>query len=392
MKFNELNRLYRTFKKASKEMAGYPLCQFFNYSKLFHFLEFHINNLGDPFLKSWCYRINTLGIERKVIDRFAELFHAPKDSYWGYVTNGGTEGNMYGLYVARELYPDGIVYYSEDTHYSIPKSLRLLRMPSVKVKSQPNGEIDYQDLQNQIAKHQETPIILANIGTTMKGAVDDVVRIKEILSDLNIKKSYIHCDAAFFGMILPFLPDVESQPFDFRIGIDSIAISGHKMVGTPFPCGVVLTKKHHLDQISTHVEYTNSMDNTITGSRNGLAPLFLWYELNCAHERKFEKLIRVCIERAGYAVKKFSDAGIKAWRNKNSIIVIFPKPSVKIIQKWQLAVQGDIAHLIALPHLSHRSINRIVSEINTDLKKRKRPKKKPNTALKYQLIIKSFTI
>lgn len=357
-------------------MAGYPLCQFFDYSKLFHFLEFHINNLGDPFLKSWCYRINTLAIERKVIDRFASLFHAPKDSYWGYVTNGGTEGNLYGLYVAREMHPEGIVYYSDQTHYSIPKNLRLLRMPSVKVKSEPNGEVDYQDLQNHLIANKATPIILANIGTTMKGAVDDVLRIKSILADLDIKKYYIHCDAAFFGMILPFLSDVESQAFDFRIGIDSIAISGHKMIGTPFPCGVVLTKKQHLDQIGTHIEYTGAIDNTISGSRNGLTPLFLWYELNCAKEGKLRSLVEDCIEKAGYAVKKFNDVGIQAWRNTNSIIVVFPRPSEKTVLKWQLAVEGEIAHAITLPHITHKCIDRIVAQVHADLKKEKRKKKK----------------
>ncbi len=356
-------------------MVGYPLCQFFDYSKLFHFLEFHINNLGDPFLKSWCYRINTLAIEREVIDQFASMFYAPKDSYWGYVTNGGTEGNLYGLYVARELYPDGIVYYSDQTHYSIPKNLRLLRMPSIKLKSEPNGEMSYQDLQDKLFSRKETPIILANIGTTMKGAVDDVVRIKEILTDLKMKRYYIHCDAAFFGMILPFLPDVESQPFDFRIGIDSIAISGHKMLGTPFPCGVVLTKKEHLSRMGTHIEYTGSIDNTISGSRNGISPLFLWYELNCAKEGKLEKLVKNSIDKAGYAVMKFNELGIKAWRNKNSIIVVFPRPSQKMISKWQLAVENDIAHLITLPHLSKTTINRFIKQICADLKA-KTPRRK----------------
>ncbi len=46
-------------------MAGYPACHFFDYSKLFRFLKFHINNIGDPFLKSGYYRINTLAIERR---------------------------------------------------------------------------------------------------------------------------------------------------------------------------------------------------------------------------------------------------------------------------------------------------------------------------------------
>jgi len=64
-------------------------------------------------------------------------------------------------------------------------------------------------------REKKIPIIIANIATTMKGAVDDIVQIKAILSDLEIPKYYLHADAAFFGMILPFLPELDSQPFDF---------------------------------------------------------------------------------------------------------------------------------------------------------------------------------
>jgi len=369
----EFDRLYRRFQEASKEMVGYPISLFFDYSKLFRFLKFHINNLGDPFLRSWHYRTNTLEIERKVITRFAKLFHAPKNNFWGYVTNGGTEGNMYGLYVAREKYPNGVVYYSDQTHYSVPKILKLLKMPSVKVKSDEKGEMDYIAFQKTL--DDNVPIILANIGTTMKGAVDDVVRIKEILTDLGIKKYYIHCDAAFFGMILPFLPEYEAQAFDFRVGIDSIAISGHKMIGTPIPCGAVLCKKSNMKHIGSYIEYTGSKDNTVTGSRNGLSPLFLWHELNSSQEGKFEKLIEYCIELAGYAIQKFNECGIKAWRNKNSIIVVFPKPSEKLIRKWQLAIEREISHLITLPHLTHKMIDSIVAHVASDLNK-KRPRKR----------------
>ncbi len=144
---------------------------------------------------------------------------------------------MYGLYVAREHHPKGIVYYSDQSHYSVIKSLRLLQMRSHCIKSQPNGEIDYKELRKALKanKKKGLPILFANIGTTMKGAIDDVQRFHKILDDLHIDKFYIHCDAACFGMILPFLPDRQTIHFDFRAKIDSIAISGHKVIGNPDP-------------------------------------------------------------------------------------------------------------------------------------------------------------
>jgi histidine decarboxylase len=363
----ELEKLHKQFEAAAKEMLGYPLCQLFNYSKIVRFLKFHINNLGDPFGDIWHYRINTLKQEKQVIDYLAKLFHAPKNGYWGYVTTGGTEGNLYGLYVARELHPDGVVLYSDQTHYSVPKNIHLLKLPEIQIPSTENGEIDYRILKKKLASLGKTPIIFANIGTTMRGAVDNILKIKEILAELRIKKYYIHCDAAFFGLILPFLPKVESQAFDFRTGVDSIVISGHKMIGTPVPCGVVITKKEHITEIGTHIEYVGTKDSTIAGSRNGLSPLFLWHEFFCVKKGSLAKRVQKCIESADYAIKKFSEFGIKAWRNPNSMIVVFPKPSVPLIKKWQLAIQKDIAHIITLAHVRRKMIDRLVKQIAFDL-------------------------
>lgn len=370
--FRELDLLFKTFQTASKEFAGYPENMFFDYSKLFRFLKFSINNVGDPFREGGYYRMNTHKFEREVIHKFAKLFHAPKNNYWGYVTGGGTEGNLYGLYAARQVHPEGIVYFSKDTHYSVFKNVNLLRMPFEEVKSLPNGEIDYMDLQHRLERNKKPPIIVANIGTTMKGAVDDVQRIVAMLKDAKIKNYYIHCDAAFFGMILPFIPGNQMQVFDFRTDIQSIAISGHKMLGSPIPCGVVLTKKTTMQSIGTKIEYIGSKDTTIPGSRNGLTPLFLWYELKCAGGVDLEKIVWGCIERANYAIEKFAEHGIKAWRNPNSIIVVIPRPAKATIKKWQIAVEGNLAHIITLPQVTRKVIDQLAKAIGRDLKKKTR--------------------
>ena len=139
------------------------------------------------------------------------------DEAWGYVTSGGTEGNLYGLYLAREMFPNGIFYFSEETHYSVLKNLRVLNARYVMIKRQDDGEIDYQDLQDMVRVNRDLPaVIIANIGTTMRGAVDDIERIKEILRGLGVTHSYLHADAALSGMILPFVPEPQAYGFDGR--------------------------------------------------------------------------------------------------------------------------------------------------------------------------------
>ena len=266
-----LSALKDAFDQAAAHLIGYPTNQNFDFSELLPFLQYSANNVGDPFHDS-NYRVNTHEIEREVVARFAAMMRLDANDAWGYVTTGGTEGNMYGLYMSRELYPQGVVYFSQDTHYSILKILRVLNMRNIMIKSQDNGEIDYDDLYETIRINRDVPvIIMANIGTTMKGAVDDLQHVRRILDDLAITRSYIHSDAALSGLILPFVPN--PQPFGFDAGADSLAVSGHKLIGAPLPCGVVLTKREYVARIARSVEYVGVMDTTLSGSRNAWTPL-----------------------------------------------------------------------------------------------------------------------
>ena len=75
----------------------------------------------------------------------------------------------------------------------------------------------------------------------------------------------------------------------FKKPIGSVSVSGHKFVGCPMPCGVQITRIEHINALSRDVEYLASRDATIMGSRNGHAPIFLWYTLNQKGYRGFRK-------------------------------------------------------------------------------------------------------
>ncbi len=358
---HRLDELEAKFEGLAGHFLGYPTNQDFDYSALLPFLSYNVNNVGDPFHDS-NFATNTHDIERRVIRRFSDLLHLPPEEAWGYVTNGGTEGNMYGMFLARELHPDGIVYFSEDTHYSILKITRVLRTRNIMIKSQSSGEIDYDDLHESIRINRDVPVIfMANIGTTMKGAVDDVGRVREIFDDLAITQHYIHGDAALSGMILPFVDD--PQPHTFADGFDSISISGHKLIGAPIPCGVALTRNQYVARIARSVEYVGVMDTTLTGSRNGITPLMLWLAWERYGIEGFRKLVADMLDVAAYAVERFNSLGIPAWRNKNSATVVFPRPPADIIEKWQLAPYESIAHLIAMGHVTREQIDQLADEV-----------------------------
>ncbi len=355
-----LDALLSNFEALGRRNVGYPCNHDFDYSALLPFMQYCMNNVGDPFHDS-NFRSNTHEIEREVIARFAGMMRLDRDQAWGYVTSGGTEGNMYGLYVGRETFPDGVVYFSQDTHYSVVKILRVLKARNIMIKSQDNGEIDYDDLHETIRINRDAPVIfIANIGTTMKGAIDDVAKVRGILDDLAVTNAYVHADAALSGMILPFVED--PQPYGFDAGFDSAAISGHKMIGSPLPCGVALTKREYVARLSRSIEYVGVLDTTLAGSRNAMTPLMLWYAFERYGMEGFREMVAGCLDVAEYAVARFRDSGIPAWRHKNSVTVVFPKPSGEVFRKWQIAPYGDIAHVITMPHVTRETIDEIVDD------------------------------
>lgn len=356
-----LDKLYETLKERSTSYLGYPTTTAFNYEQIERFLKLPVNNIGDPFDNN-LYGVNTHDLEREVLDFFAELYHIPKKDYWGYVTHGGTEGNMYGLYLARETCPNGIVYFSEDTHYSVPKIVRVLGMTHIIIRSQTNGEMNYDDLRSTLRINRDKPvIILANIGTTMKGGIDHIDKIEEVLRENAIHRSYIHCDAALGGMILPFVP--HAPVFDFRTSVDSIAVSGHKFIGMPFPSGVVIAKKQNVERVKAAIEYIGASDTTIAGSRNGLSPLMLWTMIRSLGRKGFGVRAKHCLTLTQYAVRQLQSIGWDAYANEFYNTTVIKRPPQKLVKKWQLAVQGDIAHIIVMPHTTKDQIDAFVADL-----------------------------
>jgi len=356
-----LSGLLEDIRSKSAMTMGYPVSRDFDYSELLPFLNYPLNNVGDPFIPS-TYTVGSRELEKEVIAFFSRLFRSEEDNWWGYVTNGGSEGNLYGLYLARELYPKAIVYYSEATHYSVQKNLHLLNMPNIAIRSQANGEIDYDDLEKTISINRQMPvIILANIGTTMTEARDDVGKMKAIFKSLAIQHHYIHVDGALSGSYAAF---IEPRPaFDFADGADSIAISGHKFLGSPIPCGLVIAKKSHRDRIARSIDYIGSLDTTISGSRNGHTPLFLWYTITKLGLEGLKQRTQSCLDVAAYVEAALKQVEPAVWRNPSALTVNIPKPADTLVKKWQLASGNNWAHIICMPGMHKEQIDAFVKDL-----------------------------
>ncbi|MCL4374250.1 histidine decarboxylase [Patescibacteria group bacterium] len=346
----------------TSSLLGYPINTSKDYRTLYRFFDYSLINLGDPFVPS-SYRINAEQFEIEALRFIAGLYRMPAADVWGYLASGCTESNLYGIFLGRELYPDARLYFSQDTHYSLSKIARLLRLPTTVIRSQTNGEMDYADLETQLRQHLDQAVIInCNLGTTMKGAVDQVERIVAVLKRLNIKRYHLHCDAALFGMMLPFLKGAPKA--DFTLPIGSLAISAHKFIGTHIPCGITLARKRLVKKIETPIEYIGTVDTTITGCRNGHTPLFLWYAIKTRGRTGFAREANGCVARAQYLAQRLKQIGWDHFINPFSNIVLLKKPAPSICKKWQLAISHDWAHVVVMQSVTKKRIDEFISDLH----------------------------
>jgi histidine decarboxylase len=356
----ELENFLQHIEQRSQFHAGYPYNLSCDYSAIAQFFGFLLNNAGDPYVEP-DFGLHSRKFEQEVLSFFAELYQIPEDEFWGYVTAGGTEGNLYGIYLGREIYPDGILYSSEDSHYSISKAARLFRIKHSVIDSQINGEMNYDHFEELISKNRHSPAIInLNIGTTVKGAIDNLDQVLEILDRYQIKDYYIHCDAALSGLMLPFLDN--APQINFQKPIDSIAISA-KFIGSPLPCGVVLTKKKWVEKVETIIEYIGSKDTTILGSRNGHTPLILWYAIQTRGYAGLATEAKTCINNAQYLFQQLQLREYPCMLNSFSNTVVLQKPSQKLIKKWQLASFENWVHVIVMQNIDRDKIDTFIHEL-----------------------------
>jgi histidine decarboxylase len=361
---SELDALAARLDAARPFNIGFPAATDFDYRPLAPFFaRYMLNNLGDPFTDG-AYPMHTKQQEREVVSVIADLLHAPQHDRWGYVTAGASEGTEYALYLARRRHPGGIVYHSEAAHHCVANAVDRLGMDSIVVRVDGRGEVDYDDLATQVGRHRDRPVIVvANAGSAITEAVDDVRQITQVLDSLAIRRRFVHADAALSGIPLALVDATERPGFDFADGADSVVVSGHKFIGAPLPCAVVIVRASHHAHLAGTVTYTGSPDATVTNSRSGLAALVLWYALRRYGVHGLRKRAEQSRGLAAYTYARLRDIGWEAWLNEHAFTVVLAKPPAKVTERWVLAHSGDRCHIVCMPGVTHEQIDAFVDDL-----------------------------
>lgn len=390
-------------KRRKNLMLGYPINmntpppEFFDWrEELFKagIDAFAFNNVGNPFKES-CIPFNTHDLECEVIREFGKQFAFPSDDTWGFLSHSGTDSNMHGMYMGRTLLKGrtGVLpkaYFTREAHYSVQILRDLLGLEAVMVETLPDGGMDPDDLAFKLAENANVPaLVVATVGTTFKGAVDNLDPIRERLHG---RESYLHLDAALFGGYLPLTS--HRAVVLHRTGnggvsgrYDSIAVSCHKFFGFPSPAGLFITRKSLYEEFNElfsgihNPEYIHHVPGTITCSRDAVKPAEFYYFTTPPAVARRADDARAILKNASYLLDQLQThfPELSATRaNYLSNTVYFRNPGDAVVKKYSLAtmhlnVDGhgeDFAHVVVMPHVSREVLGEFLADLETAVRER----------------------
>jgi len=100
------------------------------------------------------------------------------------------------------------------------------------------------------------------------------------------------------------------------------------------------------------------------GSRNGQAPLFMWYTLRKRGASGILADVQKCFNNARYLRDALWSRRVSCMLNDLSTTVVFERPDeASFVKRWQLACEGDIAHVVVMPNVTVEKIDVFVDEL-----------------------------
>lgn len=330
-------------------------------------------NVGDPYKTDWDM-LNTDEFERESIDFLARAYGFGAD-HWGVISNGGTDGNMYGVYFGRKALAEvsdlpPVLYVSEEAHYSLKKIGDIQNIETRTIRAKKMGEMDVDDFAKKLDASRPALVAMA-IGGTFKGAIDDQRAIGEVLDSAKPVAVYRHLDAALFGGYLPFLEDCGARGIvdASKMNFDSIAVSGHKFFSLNEPAGVFICRKRVLDCVHGNpVPYLKGVIPTLSCSRSGLDALKLFWRIKSLGSAGLGEQAKHCLKMADLLLEGLRDKGVKAYKNPYSNTVFFDRPPEWVVKKYALACSeyedfGKLSHIVTMQYFTPELINSVISDI-----------------------------
>lgn len=226
--------------------------------------------------------------------------------------------NLTALAVARHIKlqnnpTNATVYFSDQTHSSVPKGLKILGFQPYQIRSietDSNMRLNMDRLAKTIDEDRRRGMVpfcvIANAGTTNAGAIDPLENLVEYCKSQGL---WLHVDGAYGGATI-----ITEHGKALLAGIekaDSITIDPHKWMFQPYEIGCLLVRDTHhlkeafkvtaeyLDVLENKSEQTNYCDHGVQLTR-GFRALKFWMSLKTFGLDNFQSAINKGIRNAEY--------------------------------------------------------------------------------------------
>jgi glutamate/tyrosine decarboxylase-like PLP-dependent enzyme len=227
----------------------------------------------------------TAAMERESVADLAAMFGFK--THLGHLAASGTIANLEALWVARELRPGRVILSGDNAHYTHERMCGVLGVPHEKIAEDADGRIDLGGLADRL-RAGDVGTVVATLGTTALGAVDDVGAIADLCAEHGAR---LHVDAAYGGFFTLIAdggsPGVAAAPFEAVRRADSVVVDPHKHGLQPYGCGSVIFADPAVGTLYAHdspYTYFTSSDLhlgeiSLECSRSGASAAALWATL-----------------------------------------------------------------------------------------------------------------
>lgn len=323
---------------------------------------FFNSNLGDQTLFP-----ATAELEHEVISQLSTLLHGTATP--GFIVSGGTEANLLALLSARNKanVSNPEVILADSAHFSFTKICNLLKLKPIYAPLDNLFRIDSRKVEQLINKN--TVAMVGTAGTAELGAVDPIPELSEISCNHNL---HLHVDAAFGGLVIPFLK--EPFEFDFKLeGVKSITVDPHKMGMSAIPAGgIIFRSKKILDYLETETPYLfDKHQYTFVGTRTGASVASAWAVFRTLGFEGYQKIVNSCIKNTLFLVDGLKKSGFSLLCPPTLNIVAFKTENTKELAEklrqrgWFISYipRYDCIRLVIMPHVKTKHLASLLSDL-----------------------------
>ncbi len=321
-------------------------------------------NLGDPGIF-----VGTVELEKKLMKMIGEILHCKTPA--GYICSGGTEANIQGIRAARNIQRgqrrgELNIVIPKTAHFSFEKIGDILGVEIRRAGVDEDYRVDVAEVEKLI---DDSTIALVGIaGTTELGQIDPIVELSKLADERGVE---LHVDAAFGGLVIPFMND--PYPFDFQNrGVSSITIDPHKMGMATIPAGgIIFRDERYLRALEVETPYlTSKTQFTLTGTRPGTGVASAYAVLKHLGFEGMKKVVNICMKNTRILVEEMRSMGFEPIIEPVMNVASFFTEKAERIRdelyrkKWVISTirEPRAIRFVIMPHVTEEVIKEFISD------------------------------